>query len=115
MFGYRETGKMRRDDDVIVLTLLVLTLAFRKPKDTGTSRSIRKNPHEAVRPKAAFMLGIVAEVLGLKPSDGAVQRAVLFTVLSCIAMMIAPKQIRTAVLPAASTDSARLQRTTCDS
>lgn len=55
--------------------------------------------------EAAFMLGIVAEVLGLKPSDAAVQRAVLFTVLPCIAMMIAPRQMQTAVLPSASTDS----------
>jgi TetR/AcrR family transcriptional regulator, regulator of cefoperazone and chloramphenicol sensitivity len=59
---------------------------------------------QAVRPKAAFMLGIVSDVLGLKPNDAAVQRAVLFTVLPCIAMMIAPRKIQSAVLPAAGDD-----------
>ncbi|RAR57451.1 TetR family transcriptional regulator [Paraburkholderia unamae] len=59
---------------------------------------------QAVRPKAAFMLGIVSDVLGLKPNDAAVQRAVLFTVLPCIAMMIAPRKIQSAVLPAAGSD-----------
>lgn len=59
---------------------------------------------QAVRPKAAFMLGLVAQALGMKPGDAAVQRAVLFTVLPCIAMMIAPRQIQAAVLPAATTD-----------
>jgi TetR/AcrR family transcriptional regulator, regulator of cefoperazone and chloramphenicol sensitivity len=59
---------------------------------------------QAVRPKAAFMMGLVSDVLGLQPNDAAVQRAVLFTVLPCIAMMIAPSKIQSAVLPAAGTD-----------
>ncbi|MBR8460416.1 CerR family C-terminal domain-containing protein [Burkholderia dolosa] len=59
---------------------------------------------KAVRPKAAFMLALVAEVLGLEPTDAAVQRAVMFVVLPCIAMMIAPKQIQKTVLPAAGKD-----------
>lgn len=59
---------------------------------------------QAVRPKAVFMLGIVGDVLGLKPNDAVVQRAVLFTVLPCIAMMIAPRKIQSAVLPAAGND-----------
>jgi TetR/AcrR family transcriptional regulator, regulator of cefoperazone and chloramphenicol sensitivity len=63
---------------------------------------------QAVRPKAAFMLGIVSDVLGLQPNDATVQRAVLFTVLPCIAMMIAPSKIRSAVLPATGTDQAAI-------
>jgi TetR/AcrR family transcriptional regulator, regulator of cefoperazone and chloramphenicol sensitivity len=59
---------------------------------------------QAVKPKAAFMLGLVSDVLGLKPGDAAVQRAVLFTVLPCIAMMIAPRKIQSAVLPKADLD-----------
>jgi TetR/AcrR family transcriptional regulator, regulator of cefoperazone and chloramphenicol sensitivity len=59
---------------------------------------------KAVRPKAEFMLRVVGDALGLKPDDAAVQRVVLFTVLPCIAMMIAPKQIQAAVLPAAGKD-----------
>ncbi len=63
---------------------------------------------KAVRPKAAFMLSLVADAMGLKPTDAGVQRAVMFIVLPCIAMMIAPKQIQTAVLPAAGKDSVGL-------
>jgi TetR/AcrR family transcriptional regulator, regulator of cefoperazone and chloramphenicol sensitivity len=59
---------------------------------------------QAVKPKAAFMLGLVSDALGLKPGDAAVQRAVLFTVLPCIAMMIAPRKIQSAVLPKADLD-----------
>jgi TetR/AcrR family transcriptional regulator, regulator of cefoperazone and chloramphenicol sensitivity len=59
---------------------------------------------KAVRPKAEFMLRIVSDVVDLKPRDAAVQRAVLFTVLPCIAMMIAPRQIQASVLPAAGKD-----------
>nr|WP_240648191.1 CerR family C-terminal domain-containing protein [Pararobbsia silviterrae] len=63
---------------------------------------------KAVRPKAAFMLERVADVMGLKPDDAAVQRAVLLTVLPCIAMMIAPRKIQAAVLPAVSQDRGAL-------
>jgi AcrR family transcriptional regulator len=55
---------------------------------------------KAVRPKAAFLLGLIGEVLGLDPKAPAVQRAVMFTVLPCVAMMIAPTQIQAALLPA---------------
>jgi TetR/AcrR family transcriptional regulator, regulator of cefoperazone and chloramphenicol sensitivity len=59
---------------------------------------------KAVRPKAAFMLGLVADVLGLRKDDAVVQRAVLFAVLPCLAMMIAPRQLRAAILPAVDRD-----------
>ncbi len=59
---------------------------------------------KAVRPKAAFLLGLIGEVLGLNPKAPAVQRALMFTVLPCIAMMIAPKQMQAALLPAVAKD-----------
>jgi hypothetical protein len=59
---------------------------------------------KAVRPKAAVMLGLMGEVLQLDPRDPAVQRAVMFTVLPCIALMIAPKQVQNALLPAIAKD-----------
>jgi AcrR family transcriptional regulator len=59
---------------------------------------------KAVRPKAAFMLGLIGEVLGLSPKAPAVQRAVMFAVLPCVAMMVAPKQMQAALLPAVVKD-----------
>ena len=59
---------------------------------------------KAVRPKAAVMLELMGEVLQLDPQDPAVQRAVMFTVLPCIALMIAPKQMQNALLPAVAKD-----------
>ena len=59
---------------------------------------------KAVRPKAAFLLGLIGEVLGLNPKAPAVQRAVMFAVLPCVAMMVAPKQMQTALLPAVMKD-----------
>lgn len=59
---------------------------------------------KAVRPKAAFMLGLIGEVLGLSPKAPAVQRAVMFAVLPCVAMMVAPKQMQASLLPAVVKD-----------
>jgi TetR/AcrR family transcriptional regulator, regulator of cefoperazone and chloramphenicol sensitivity len=59
---------------------------------------------KAVRPKAAFLLGLIGEVLVLNPKAPAVQRAVMFVVLPCIAMMVAPKQMQAALLPAVMKD-----------
>jgi AcrR family transcriptional regulator len=63
---------------------------------------------KAVRPKAALLLGLIGEVLQLNPKEPAVQRALMFTVLPCIAMMIAPKQMQTALLPAVAKDKKAL-------
>lgn len=59
---------------------------------------------KAVRPKAKLVLGLMAEYLGLPPQDPAVQRGVMFTVLPCIAMMVAPKEMPTRLLPGAAKD-----------
>lgn len=63
---------------------------------------------KAIRPKAAFVLGLVGELLGLSPAHPAVQRGVLFTVLPCIAMMLAPREVPGRLVPAASRDAAAL-------
>lgn len=68
------------------------------------SKAIPALIEKAVRPKAAFLLKVIGEVLGLDPATPVVQRAVMFTVLPCIAMMIAPKQMQSALLPAVAKD-----------
>ncbi|MGF6725302.1 hypothetical protein P3T43_004679 [Paraburkholderia sp. GAS41] len=47
-------------------------------------------------------------VLGLNPRTAAVQRAVMFTVLPCVAMMVAPRQMQAALLPAVVKDKEAL-------
>ncbi|WP_394365143.1 TetR/AcrR family transcriptional regulator [Paraburkholderia kirstenboschensis] len=59
---------------------------------------------KAVRPKAAVLLGLMGEVLQLNPQEPTVQRALMFTVLPCIALMIAPRQMQAALLPAVAKD-----------
>ncbi|MDR6391000.1 TetR/AcrR family transcriptional regulator [Paraburkholderia phenoliruptrix] len=59
---------------------------------------------KAVRPKATVLLGLIGEVLQLDPHEPAVQRALMFSVLPCIALMIAPRQVQAALLPAVGKD-----------
>ncbi|MFM0196700.1 CerR family C-terminal domain-containing protein [Paraburkholderia strydomiana] len=59
---------------------------------------------KAVRPKATVLLGLMGDVLQLNPQEPTVQRAVMFTVLPCIALMIAPRQAQAALLPAVAKD-----------
>jgi hypothetical protein len=63
---------------------------------------------KAVRPKAALVLGLVGELMQLPPGHPAVQRGVMFTILPCIAMMLAPRQLTGVVLPEAVRDTAGL-------
>ncbi|HEX7914017.1 MAG TPA: CerR family C-terminal domain-containing protein [Paraburkholderia sp.] len=63
---------------------------------------------QAIRPKAAVLLQLIGEVLRLDPQEPAVQRALMFSVLPCILMMIAPKQVQTALLPAVAKDKTAL-------
>ena len=60
---------------------------------------------KAVRPKARLLLGLMADLLDLPPEHAAVQRGVMFTVLPCIAMMIAPKEMPARLLPGAAKDA----------
>lgn len=60
---------------------------------------------KAVKPKAKLLLGLIAQVLALPPDHPAVQRALVFSVLPCIVMLVAPKEIPRKVLPAMAADS----------
>jgi len=60
---------------------------------------------KAVRPKARWLLGLMAECFGLPPEHPAVQRGVMLTVLPCMAIMVAPKELPTRLLPAAARDA----------
>ncbi len=64
---------------------------------------------EAARPKAAFLLAIVAGLLGLDPQQPAVQRAAFLAVLPAIVLMIAPRQSLREVLPSVLQDPQALQ------
>jgi AcrR family transcriptional regulator len=68
------------------------------------SQAIHALVEKAVRPKAAVLLGLIGDVLQLDPREPVVQRALMFTVLPCIALMIAPKQVQNALLPAVAKD-----------
>ena len=63
---------------------------------------------KAIRPKAAFMLALVGEVMRVPPGDPLVQRGVMFAILPCIAMLIAPRQIASRLLPQAMGDATGL-------
>ena len=54
----------------------------------------------AVVPKAKLLRGILGEVMGLPADHPAVQRSMVFSVLPCLVMMVAPKDMGNRVLPA---------------
>lgn len=60
---------------------------------------------KAVHPKAKLLLGLIAEILELPPDHPAVQRSLVFSVLPCIVLLVAPKEIPRKVLPAMAKDS----------
>ncbi|WP_422097562.1 TetR/AcrR family transcriptional regulator [Variovorax sp.] len=55
---------------------------------------------KAVLPKAKVVRGLIGEIMGLADDHPSVQRGVMFTVLPCIVMMVAPKELGQRVLPA---------------
>lgn len=55
---------------------------------------------QAVLPKARLMRGLIGDIMGLPEDHPSVQRALLFTVLPCIVLMVAPKDLGNRVLPA---------------
>jgi AcrR family transcriptional regulator len=54
----------------------------------------------AVAPKALLLRTLVAQIAGLPPEHPAVQRCLLFTILPCIVMILAPRELGQRVLPA---------------
>ena len=55
---------------------------------------------KAVLPKAKVVRGLIGEIMGLADDHPSVQRSVMFTVLPCIVLMVAPKELGQRVLPA---------------
>jgi hypothetical protein len=55
---------------------------------------------QAVLPKAKLIRGLVGAIMGLPDDHPSVQRAMLFVVLPCIVMTVAPRNLRNDVLPA---------------
>lgn len=55
---------------------------------------------QAVLPKARLIRGLIGGIMGLPDDHPSVQRAMLFAVLPCIVMTVAPKNLRNEVLPA---------------
>ena len=64
---------------------------------------------KAVRPKAAALRGLMAQVLGLPDADPAVQRATAFVVLPAIMMLVVPRDGVERILPALMQDPKALQ------
>ena len=54
----------------------------------------------AVLPKAKLLRGIIGEIMGLPGDHPSVQRSLLLTVLPCLVMTVAPKDLSSKVLPA---------------
>ncbi|RQO41107.1 DUF1956 domain-containing protein [Variovorax sp. KBW07] len=55
---------------------------------------------QAVLPKAKLLRGLIGAIMGLPEDHPSVQRSLLFTVLPCIVLMVAPKDLGNKVLPA---------------
>lgn len=60
---------------------------------------------QAVLPKIRVMMSIVAAVLDLPVEDPAVQRAMMFVIMPCIMLVIAPRELLRKALPAVETRS----------
>lgn len=63
---------------------------------------------KAVRPKARFLRGLVAGVMGLPSNHPSVQRGLVFSLLPCLAIVLMPKEVPARLLPALARDSAGL-------
>lgn len=63
---------------------------------------------KGLRPKVRWLLGLMADYLGLPPEHPAVQRGVMQTVLPCMALMVVPKELPARLLPAAARDGEAL-------
>jgi len=61
--------------------------------------------HKAIAPKAMVMLGLVCEILGLPPSTPGLQRALFLLMSPCLALLVAPRDMRTRLFPALGDDA----------
>ncbi|MDN8612336.1 TetR/AcrR family transcriptional regulator [Variovorax ginsengisoli] len=63
---------------------------------------------KAIRPKSRVLLGLIGEVLDLPPEHPAVQRGLMFALLPCLVILVAPKEVPARVLPAVAKESGGL-------
>lgn len=63
---------------------------------------------QAIAPKAMVLIGIVSRIVGLPPTHPAMQRSLFFTMAPCLAMLLAPAELRTKVLPGLGGEPAQL-------
>ncbi len=64
---------------------------------------------KAVKPKARVLLGLVADVTGLRADHPSLQRALFFCVVPCILMAIAPVALKKNVVPSLGKDPKALR------
>jgi AcrR family transcriptional regulator len=60
--------------------------------------------HRAIAPKAMLMLGLVSEILGLPPATPGLQRALFLLMSPCLALLVAPREMRGSLFPALGND-----------
>jgi TetR/AcrR family transcriptional regulator, regulator of cefoperazone and chloramphenicol sensitivity len=60
--------------------------------------------NKAIAPKAMVLVGIVAEIVKLPPTSPGLQRGLLFMIAPCLALLVAPRELRQNVFPALSRD-----------
>ena len=56
--------------------------------------------HKAIAPKAMLMLSLVCEILGLPPTTPGLQRALFLLMSPCLALLVAPREMRSTLFPA---------------
>jgi len=59
---------------------------------------------KAIAPKAMLMLGLVSEILGLPPATPGLQRSLFLLMSPCLALLVAPAEMRQRLFPALSAD-----------
>lgn len=70
----------------------------------GPSTHVPTLIRQAVQPKIRVVMGLVAAVLGVPVEHPAVQRALVFVMMPCVMLVIAPREALHQALPLAVTD-----------
>lgn len=60
---------------------------------------------QAIQPKAAVLLALIADILELRPDHPAVRRGLALTMLPCAGLMLAPTELRSRIPPAIIQDA----------
>jgi AcrR family transcriptional regulator len=55
--------------------------------------------HKAIAPKAMLMVALASEITGLPPSTPGLQRALFLMMAPCLALLVAPREMRTGLFP----------------